>query len=99
MAELTIRPEEIRDALENFVQSYKPDAASREPSIIATTGVTKAGSLVNVWRVHSSATVPAEISGFQAMRPKTYQLAWLKMEPDQSASVPILATPAIPLMA
>ncbi|MGW5331613.1 F0F1 ATP synthase subunit alpha [Streptomyces bauhiniae] len=30
MAELTIRPEEIRDALETFVQSYKPDAASRE---------------------------------------------------------------------
>ena len=30
MAELTIRPEEIRDALENFVQSHKPDAASRE---------------------------------------------------------------------
>src|SRR3954451_25349001 len=30
MAELTIRPEEIRDALENFVQSYNPDAASRE---------------------------------------------------------------------
>ncbi|MER6143058.1 F0F1 ATP synthase subunit alpha [Streptomyces sparsogenes] len=30
MAELTIRPEEIRDALENFVQAYKPDAASRE---------------------------------------------------------------------
>jgi F-type H+-transporting ATPase subunit alpha len=30
MAELTIRPEEIRDALESFVQSYKPDAASRE---------------------------------------------------------------------
>ena len=30
MAELTIRPEEIRDALERFVQSYKPDAASRE---------------------------------------------------------------------
>ncbi|MCY0933433.1 F0F1 ATP synthase subunit alpha [Streptomyces sp. H34-S4] len=30
MAELTIRPEEIRDALENFVQSYQPDAASRE---------------------------------------------------------------------
>ncbi|MQY12015.1 ATP synthase subunit alpha [Streptomyces sp. RB5] len=30
MAELTIRPEEIRDALENYVQSYKPDAASRE---------------------------------------------------------------------
>ncbi|MFD7920031.1 F0F1 ATP synthase subunit alpha [Streptomyces sp. NPDC059740] len=30
MAELTIRPEEIRSALENFVQSYEPDAASRE---------------------------------------------------------------------
>ncbi|AXK34712.1 F0F1 ATP synthase subunit alpha [Streptomyces armeniacus] len=30
MAELTIRPDEIRDALENFVQSYTPDAASRE---------------------------------------------------------------------
>jgi F0F1-type ATP synthase alpha subunit len=30
MAELTIRPEEIRDALENFVQTYQPDAASRE---------------------------------------------------------------------
>ena len=30
MAELTIRPEEIRDALDAFVQSYDPDAASRE---------------------------------------------------------------------
>ncbi|MBF9067476.1 F0F1 ATP synthase subunit alpha [Streptacidiphilus fuscans] len=30
MAELTIRPEEIRNALDNFVQSYQPDAASRE---------------------------------------------------------------------
>ncbi len=30
MAELTIRPDEIRDALEDFVQSYTPDAASRE---------------------------------------------------------------------
>ncbi|MGR7001292.1 hypothetical protein ACU686_29920 [Yinghuangia aomiensis] len=30
MAELTIRPEEIRDALERFVDSYEPDAASRE---------------------------------------------------------------------
>jgi F-type H+-transporting ATPase subunit alpha len=30
MAELTIRPEEIRDALERFVASYEPDAASRE---------------------------------------------------------------------
>jgi F-type H+/Na+-transporting ATPase subunit alpha len=30
MAELTIRPEEIRDALDAFVQSYEPEAASRE---------------------------------------------------------------------
>jgi F-type H+/Na+-transporting ATPase subunit alpha len=30
MAELTIRPEEIRDALDAFVQSYDPDSASRE---------------------------------------------------------------------
>ena len=30
MAELTIRPEEIRDALEEFVSSYDPGAASRE---------------------------------------------------------------------
>ncbi len=30
MAELTIRPDEIRDALANFVQAYEPDAASRQ---------------------------------------------------------------------
>ena len=30
MAELTIRPEEIRDALERFVSSYTPDVASNE---------------------------------------------------------------------
>src|SRR5262250_3595679 len=30
MAELTIRPDEIRDALATFVQSYEPEAASRE---------------------------------------------------------------------
>jgi len=30
MSELTIRPEEIRDALEKFVSSYEPDAAERE---------------------------------------------------------------------
>ena len=30
MAELTIRPEEIRDALDAFVQSYEPGATSRE---------------------------------------------------------------------
>ena len=30
MTELTIRPEEIRDALDAYVQSYEPDAAARE---------------------------------------------------------------------
>ena len=30
MAELTIRPEEIRDALDRFVQSYTPETSSRE---------------------------------------------------------------------
>ncbi len=30
MTELTIRPEEIRDALDSFVQSYEPGATSRE---------------------------------------------------------------------
>ena len=30
MAELTIRPEEIREALDRFVQSYTPDTSSRE---------------------------------------------------------------------
>jgi len=30
MTELTIRPEEIRDALARFVDDYRPDAASRE---------------------------------------------------------------------
>ena len=30
MAELTIRPDEIRDALANFVQAYEPGEASRQ---------------------------------------------------------------------
>jgi len=30
MAELTIRPDEVRNALERFVQSYEPEAATRE---------------------------------------------------------------------
>jgi F-type H+-transporting ATPase subunit alpha len=30
MAELTIRPEDIRDALDRFVQNYTPDTSSRE---------------------------------------------------------------------
>ena len=30
MAELTIRPEDIRDALDSYVQNYTPDTATRE---------------------------------------------------------------------
>ena len=30
MTELTIRPEEIRDALTKFVEDFKPEAASKE---------------------------------------------------------------------
>ncbi|MEJ7774459.1 MAG: F0F1 ATP synthase subunit alpha, partial [Nocardioidaceae bacterium] len=30
MAELTIRPDEIRDALQRFVSDYEPETASRE---------------------------------------------------------------------
>ncbi len=36
MAELTIRPEEIRDALERFVASYEPGAAAREEVGVVT---------------------------------------------------------------
>ncbi|MDN5724632.1 MAG: F0F1 ATP synthase subunit alpha [Propionibacteriales bacterium] len=39
MAELTIRPEEIRDALDTFVQNYTPEASSREEvGTVATSG-------------------------------------------------------------
>ncbi|MBM7790548.1 F0F1 ATP synthase subunit alpha [Tenggerimyces flavus] len=39
MAELTIRPEEIRSALEQFVSSYKPEAAEREEvGVVADAG-------------------------------------------------------------
>ena len=30
MAELTIRPEEIREALDRYLQSYTPDTSARE---------------------------------------------------------------------
>ncbi len=39
MAELTIRPEEIRSALEQFVSSYQPEAAEREEvGVVADAG-------------------------------------------------------------
>ncbi|MDR0341790.1 MAG: F0F1 ATP synthase subunit alpha [Nocardiopsaceae bacterium] len=36
MAELTIRPDEIRDALASFVEAYEPDAASRQEVGVVT---------------------------------------------------------------
>jgi len=47
MAELTIRPEEIRDALEQFVQSYTPETAARTE----TGQVTETVTASHVWRV------------------------------------------------
>ena len=42
MAELTIRPDEIRDALDRFVQNYTPDTATRdEVGIVATSGAVR----------------------------------------------------------
>jgi F-type H+/Na+-transporting ATPase subunit alpha len=39
MAELTIRPEEIRDALKHFVEEYEPEAAAKEEiGIVAEAG-------------------------------------------------------------
>ena len=39
MAELTIRPEEIRDALKQFVETYQPEAAAKEEvGIVAEAG-------------------------------------------------------------
>src|SRR5690606_29986437 len=43
----------------------------------------------------SSATASADRSGSHAMRPYTYQLAWLKCEPVQLVSLPTLDTPAM----
>jgi F-type H+-transporting ATPase subunit alpha len=36
MAELTIRPDEIRDALANFIQEYEPEGASRQEVGVVT---------------------------------------------------------------
>ncbi len=48
-------------------------------------------------RTQSSAIARDDADGFQARRPKTYQLAWSKCEPLQLRSVPMLATPAMPV--
>src|SRR5678815_587842 len=64
---------------------------------MSTTGVTNAASFENVMRTQSSAIARDEADGFQARRPKTYQLAWSKSEPLQLRSRPMFATPAMPV--
>ena len=71
MAELTIRPEEIRDALERFVSSYEPEAAGREEvghvteagdgiaRVYGLEGV-MAGELVEFAETRTSFTNPAD---------------------------------------
>src|ERR1041385_532852 len=62
-----------------------------------TTGFTNDGSFENVRRVHSSAIAAGDAAGSQASRPNAYQFAWLKCDPVQFRSVPVLATPAMPV--
>ena len=51
MAELTIRPEEIRDALARFVEAYDPAAtATQEIGVVAEVLHTAAGELLAVRR-------------------------------------------------
>src|SRR4028119_2492208 len=48
MTDLSIRPEEIRDALDRFVQSYEPSAASRDEVgrvIVAGDGIARVEGL------------------------------------------------------
>ena len=58
---------------------------------------TTAGSRDHVIRIHSSAMSADVSAGFHARRPYAYQFAWLNCEPVQSRSVPMFATPAIPV--
>src|SRR5690348_8238444 len=69
-------------------------AASREPIISDTIGRIARRSFVQVSRVHSSAISSGERRGFQASRPRAYQLAWSKLVPVQLRSLPTLDTPA-----
>ena len=52
MAELTIRPEEIRDALEKFVAAYEPGTATREEIGVVTEagdGIARIEGLPSTW--------------------------------------------------
>ena len=64
-----------------------------------TTVSVTTGSPPQVIRAQSRAIASAFASGSQAKRPKAYQLAWSNCDPDQLRSLPILATPAMPVAA
>ena len=55
-----------------------------------------AGSWLHVIAIHSSAICSEVRRGFHASRPNAYQFAWPKSWPVQLASLPVLATPAMP---
>ena len=52
MSELTIRPEEIRDALERFVQAYEPETTREEVGIVTDAG----DGIAHVEGLHSAMT-------------------------------------------
>ncbi len=63
MTELSIRPEEIRDALQKYVADYKPEAAtSEEVGTVATAGdgIARVSGLPSAWPTScwSSRTAP-----------------------------------------
>src|SRR5258705_3586708 len=64
---------------------------------MSRTVATTVGSLERVIRTHSSAMLRDDSVGSHASRPNAYQFAWLKIEPVQLRSLPMLATPAMPV--
>ena len=59
MTELSIRPEEIRDALQRFVSDYKPEAASKEEVgtvAEAGDGIARVSGLPSAWPTSSSSS-------------------------------------------
>jgi len=73
MTELSIRPEEIRDALQRFVSDYQPDQASRdEVGTVAEAGVeteTEDGAEVLV-----AVTVRTSNAGAAEQEPRAWRM-------------------------
>src|ERR671914_328285 len=81
-----------RGSIEADARSIRAMVVDRRPMRWTTVA-----SLVNVMRIHSSASAVDVSDGFQARRPNACQLAQAKTEPHQLRSVPVFATPAIPV--